>query len=356
MNTKSRHTGLWRNFSIVTIVIMVSAGIGKSAYAQAGGLDSDIALEEIIVTAQKREQNLQDVPVAVSVVTAADIESRSIVQFSEILHGLPNTAIVQNSSAKPRINVRGVTSATLNAGVESGVGVQIDDVFLGRPSSFSSNLIDIERIEVLRGPQGTLFGKNTIGGLINIVTRRPSFDPAGAIDVTVGEYDLSQVRGYFTGGLIDEKLAGKVSFTYRQQDGWGENRNPESDDLSGADYWGARAQLLGEIGERGSWLLSLEHSEDDTPETFQDVFSGAVSSFDSDPFDRSIETSEDTFFDREQDAASLRFDWDGSSVDFVSISAYRRTDFNASIDSDYSTARFFGARPVQSGVPLARRR
>jgi iron complex outermembrane receptor protein len=134
--------------------------------------------------------------VAVTVMGAQEMENRGVAGFAELLSSIPNVAIDQSSSAQPNISIRGISSSTNNIGIESGVGVVVDDVFLGRPSAFSTQLIDVERVEVLRGSQGTLFGKNTIGGLINIVTSLPSRTFGGAADITVGNFGLKQARGY----------------------------------------------------------------------------------------------------------------------------------------------------------------
>jgi iron complex outermembrane receptor protein len=324
--------------SLAVGLVLVS---GPATAQTAGSAAEARFLEDVVVTAQKREQSLQEVPIALSVVTAADIENRSINDFTELLAEMPNTVIVQNNVTAPRINIRGVRSATLNPGVESAVGMQIDDVFLGRPSAFSSTLIDVERVEVLRGPQGTLFGKNTIGGLINIVTRTPAFETEGALDLTYGNYDLQQARGYLSGPLIGNSVAGKISFSTRQQDGWGENRNPVADNFNGTDFWGVRGQLLGNFGEDSSWLLTLEKSEDDSPQSFLDVRSGSVTAFDDDPFDREIETDTPTYFDREQEAASLRVDWRLGELELVSVSAYRSLDFFGNSDNDFTAVPIF---------------
>jgi iron complex outermembrane receptor protein len=316
----------------------VMAASGSNAFAQ----DSNaFVLEEIVVTAQKRDQLMQDVPIALSVVTAADIENRSIADFSELTQLMPNTAIDQSIASIPAISIRGVSSNVNNIGIESGVGVAVDDVFLGRPSMFSTNLIDIERVEVLRGPQGTLFGKNTIGGLVNIVTRKPSMQGEGSVDLTYGERDLAQVRGFVNGPLVVDRLAGKVSFTVRQQDGWVRNRNPQADDLHGTEFWGARGQLLGQFGDGGSWLLSAEYSEDDAPENYLDVFSGPLTAFDGDPFDRSIETSENDRFTREIYGISMKVDWTWGELDLVSVTAARGIDWTGHNDQDYSSVRLF---------------
>lgn len=298
-------------------------------------------LEEIIVTAQKREQSLQDVPIAVSAVTAVDIENRSIVNFTELFSLMPNTIVDQGVSAIPSISIRGVNSNVNNLGIESGVGVAVDEIFLGRPSAFSTQLIDVERVEVLRGPQGTLFGKNTIGGLVNVVTRKPQNKFAASADVTVGEHDLRQVRGYLTGPILDNRLAAKISFTTKQRDGWVENRNPDLDDLESEDFWGLRGQLLGTPSDSFSWLLTTEYSEDDSVENFEDIIGGALAPLDGDAFDRSISTNGPDFFRREIYGASLKLEWEVGMVDVTSISAVRGVDWSGSNDGDYSELPLF---------------
>ena len=320
-------------FSALLVIGLLPTSL--EVFAADGG-----ALEVIIVTAQKKDENLQDVPIALSVVSEGDIENRAIVDFVELFQLMPNTQINQGVSSIPSISIRGISSNANNIGIESAVGVQVDDVFLGRPSAFSSNLIDIERVEVLRGPQGTLFGKNTIGGLVNMVTRKPSREFAASVDVTVGEDDLQQVRGFLNGPLGDN-LAGKISITSRQQDGWVENRNPAAEDLNATDYWGVRGQLLGQFGDNGRWLLTAEFSEDDGPENYNDVLSGPFAPFDGDPFDRSIATSENDEFIREIFGASLKLDWTWGPIDVVSITALRGVDWTGHNDQDYVSLKIF---------------
>jgi iron complex outermembrane receptor protein len=275
------------------------------------------------------------------VVTAADLENRSIVDFAELAQLMPNTTIDQSIASIPSISIRGVSSNVNNIGIESGVGVAVDDVFLGRPSLFSTNLIDIERVEVLRGPQGTLFGKNTIGGLVNIVTKKPSMHREGSVDLTYGEDDLMQARGYLSGPLSEGRLAGKLSFTVKEQDGWVENRNPAAENLHGSAFRGLRGQLLGYFGNDGSWLLSAEYSEDDAPENYLDVLSGPLTAVDGDPYDRSIATSENDRFERDIYGVSLKVDWTVGELDLVSVTAARGVDWTGHNDQDYSSVRLF---------------
>lgn len=325
------------------VLAAVVTGIFGGAWSPPAQSQADVpaVLEEIIVTAQKREQSLRDVPIAVSVVTFSDIENRSIDRFTELFSLMPNTIVDQSVSAIPSISIRGVNSNVNNLGIESGVGVAIDEIFLGRPSAFSTQLIDVERVEVLRGPQGTLFGKNTIGGLINVVTRKPQQTFEAEADVTVGEYNLQQVRGYVTGPIVNDKLAAKISFTSKQQDGWVENRNPDLEDLESVDFWGVRGQLLGTPSDTFSWLLSAEFSEDDSVENYEDILGGALTAVDDDGFDRSISTNGPDFFHREIYGASLKLEWEVAAVDVTSITGWRGVDWSGSNDGDYTEVPLF---------------
>ena len=325
----------WRN----AVVVACCAFSSWSAFAQEQSLPR--VLEEVIVTAQKREMEMQSVPIALSVVDQQEIESRAIADFSELFALMPNTTFDQKVSAIPSLSIRGVTSNVDNIGIEAGVGVAVDDVFLGRPSAFSVNLIDIERVEVLRGPQGTLFGKNTIGGLVNIVTAKPRNEFGAEADFTYGEDELTQFRGYVTGPIASERLAGKLSFTVKERDGWVENTNPQAEDLMSVDFWGLRGQLLGTPSDGFSWLLSAEYSEDDSVENYNDLLSGPLAAFDGDPYDRKIGTSVNDLFQREIYGLSLKLDWDWNGLEFVSVTALRGVDWAGRNDQDYTLIPFF---------------
>ena len=292
-------------------------------------------LQSVTVTAQKRLQPMQQVPVAVTVVGAQELENRGVAGFSELLALIPNVAIDQSSSAQPNISIRGISSSTNNIGIESGVGVVVDDVFLGRPSAFSTQLIDVERVEVLRGSQGTLFGKNTIGGLINIVTSLPSRKFNGAADVTVGSFGLKQARGFVTGALGDS-MAGKLSFTAKQRDGWVSNRTPGAEDMMSEDFKGLRAQLRGTPAPGFSWLLSAEYSKDDSVENYYDIRSGFFAAFDGNGADRSVGTNGKDGFKRTVDGVSLKLDGAWQGMDLVSITARRGVDWKGTNDQDYT--------------------
>lgn len=311
------------------------ACLAAPAFAQSQESPGTTELQSVTVTAQKRVQPLQQVPVAVTVVGAQEMENRGIAGFSELLSLIPNVAMDQSSSAQPNISIRGISSSTNNIGIESGVGVVVDDVFLGRPSAFSTQLIDVERVEVLRGSQGTLFGKNTIGGLINIVTTLPSRKFGGAADFTAGNFGLKQARGFVTGALGDS-MAGKLSFTAKQRDGWVKNRTPGAEDMMSEDFQGLRAQLRGTPAAGFSWLLSAESSRDDAVENYYDIRSGFFSAFDGNGSDRSIGTNGKDAFKRTVNGLSLKLDGVWQGIDLVSVTAQRGVDWKGTNDQDYT--------------------
>ena len=161
-------------------------------------------LEEVLVTARKREENLQEVAVAVSVVTAQTIEDAGLVRLTDISQLVPNMTYQENISNKfTNITLRGISSSG-GLGNDPGVGVYVDEVYVARESGFNADLLDIERVEVLKGPQGTLFGRNTAVGAINIATKKPADEFTGMVLADVGDYlhriKLAEPR--FTGRAI----------------------------------------------------------------------------------------------------------------------------------------------------------
>jgi len=326
----------------LAFMTLVAGGVGialpqlANAQQAATGQAASTSLGTIVVTAQKRPEPMQEVPVAMSVISSQEIENRGIAGFTELLGQMPNTVIEQSVSSQPSISIRGISSSVNNIGMESGVGVAIDDVFIGRPSAFSTQLIDIERVEVLRGPQGTLFGKNTIGGLVNIVTSKPTQEFAGAIDYTTGNYNLRQVRGYVTGG-VGGGVAAKISFTSKDKDGWVENRNPAASNLMTENFKGVRAQLSGGTAGTVAWLLSADYSKDNAVENYYDIRSGALSALDSNGEDRSIATNGNDYLRRTMQGMSLKADWKWSGLDVTSITAQRGVEWEGNNDQDYTS-------------------
>lgn len=202
----------------------------------------------IIVTAQRREQNLQETPIAITAVTSEEIELRGISQASDLSAIAPNVAVsggITNATAAV-VTIRGIpTPADETLGFDSPIGLYIDGVYLARSAASSFEVADIERVEVLRGPQGTLFGRNTTGGAINFITRRPSDDASLNLRVGYGSYDQTNVRVVANSGTIDDTARFSLGFLYRGRDGIVDNLLQSRDGLDpgGNETQGYRAAL-----------------------------------------------------------------------------------------------------------------
>jgi iron complex outermembrane receptor protein len=179
-------------------------------------------LEEIVVTAQFKEQNVQDTPIAITAVTGEMIDARGQNTIEEISAQAPNVTLTRAGSfAGPALIgfIRGVGQTDFNPALEPGVGLYVDDVYYSTLTASILDLLDLDRVEVLRGPQGTLAGKNSIGGAIKLYTQRPSADRNGYIEVGIGEYDAVNIRGGSNFTLIDDVLFARISGVSRSRDG-----------------------------------------------------------------------------------------------------------------------------------------
>jgi iron complex outermembrane receptor protein len=181
-------------------------------------------IEEIIVTAQFREQNLQDVPIAISAVNAKDLEQRGTIDVTDVARAVPNVEMTQgNSGYGANTNqafIRGLGQLDFLTTFEPRVGFYIDDVYFQTTFGAVFDVLDLERVEVLRGPQGTLFGRNSVGGAIRIISRKPQGDNSGYLEITGGSYDRYQIRGAYDFALIPDQLMARITASARGQDGW----------------------------------------------------------------------------------------------------------------------------------------
>ena len=174
-------------------------------------------LDEIIVTSQKREQGLQEVPISISAVTGATIENRSIDSMMDLSASVPNFNIQENQ-IDTTLMIRGVTTGN-NKGFEQSVGLYFDGISYGRSQLVRTPLVDLERVEVLRGPQPTLFGKNAIAGAVNVVSAKPTDEFEGKLSASYEiEQEETQILGVVSGPL-SENLNGRLTASYRDMDG-----------------------------------------------------------------------------------------------------------------------------------------
>ncbi len=232
-------------------------------------------LEEIVVTSRRRAEVLQDVPIPISVVGGRQIEEAGAFNVTRVKELIPSVQMYTSNPRNTGINIRGIGSpfGLTNDGLDPGVGYYVDGVYYARPAAATLDFIDVERIEVLRGPQGTLFGKNTTAGAFNIVTRKPSFTPDFSFETSFGNYGYIQAKASATGAL-SKKLAARLSFSGTQRNGVIENvrTNKSVNDINNL---GVRGQLLYKPSENTSIILAGDAS-DQQPDGYAQVVAGVV--------------------------------------------------------------------------------
>ncbi len=208
-------------YAVLAVLILVNDV--SVAQAQVESTTKGSALEEIVVTARKRSESLQDTPIAVSAFNAADLEQRSLTNLIEVTSFAPNVSANSVSrgagASNAGVYIRGVGQNDFLFTTDPGVGIYVDGVYFPRTIGGVMDLLDFERVEILRGPQGTLFGKNTIGGAINVVSAKPDGKNGGYAQVTAGNFNRVDARGSFDFPVIADKLFGKVSFSTKNRDG-----------------------------------------------------------------------------------------------------------------------------------------
>ena len=243
--------------------IQCLAAVGLLAAAAASQAQT---LEEIIVTAQKRAQSLQRVPISITAFTGDDLERLGFITPFELFKQTPNVTLV-GDTVFPQVNIRGVQAYDFGAGNEPPVGFYFDEVYLGTSSSQQGQLFDIERAEVLRGPQGTLFGRNTTGGLVHYISRKPTeeFEAHGSFQY--GSYDQTIVEGAVSGPLGD-RVRGRLAFKYNNDDGWQVNKITGTDFMV-TDVFAGRGLLEIDFSEEATLLLNVHgHTQDNRSDGF----------------------------------------------------------------------------------------
>jgi len=236
------------------------AGAGVLVSLPAAAQQAPRGLEEVVVTAQHREQNLQDVPVSVSAIGAQDLNEAQVFGAAEIAYRVPGMAYAEFSPGQAIISMRGISSADDGAGMDNSVVMFLDGVYIGRLANINFEMFDLERIEVLRGPQGTLFGRNAIGGAINVTTSRPTDELSIKAEAAAGNEGHLRYQGLVSGPLTDN-LLGKISYSHREHDGYVDNVVLNKDQQD-EDTDSVRGQLLWNT-DNSSWLVTGDYMEDD---------------------------------------------------------------------------------------------
>jgi iron complex outermembrane receptor protein len=238
-------------------------------------LVEDGLLEEVVVTSRRREETPQNIPIPISLVSGALIDQAGAFNVNRVKELIPSVQLYSSNPRNTGINIRGIGSpfGLTNDGLDPGVGFYVDGVYYARPAAATFDFIDVDQIEVLRGPQGTLFGKNTTAGAFNITTRKASFTPSADFEVSYGNYGFIQAKSSITGPL-SKKLAARVSFSGTQRDGVIENVRTGKY-INDINNLGVRAQLLYEPADNTSITLSADASQQ-RPDGYAQVVAGIV--------------------------------------------------------------------------------
>lgn len=290
-----------------------------------------LMIQDITVTANKVEEDLQDVPVAATVVDRINLKRRTVTNTEEAFAMIPNLITDAYLPGRSTFSLRGLSSDFENTGVENSVGLYIDDVFYSRSYAFNQSLMDIERVEVLRGPQGTLFGKNTIGGVLHVISEEPKMANFTSLELSAGNFNYIQARLKGNMQLIKDKMAIRVTGAYRKRDGWMLEKNPEVADQNGILFFGGRVSLLYKPDPNLKISVKGHFSRDDkaditvdykTPDNGVDLIDIDTTLRNS--FDRiSNHSEEDAFFERRMQSAVARADYKmGSILTLTSITSY----------------------------------
>ncbi|MBI1250018.1 MAG: TonB-dependent receptor [Alphaproteobacteria bacterium] len=311
---------------------------------------------DIVVTARRRAESAQDVPIALSVLSAATLDATSTFNVQGVSQLAPS---LQFSSSNPRntnttIRGLGASFGLANDGLEPGVGYYVDQVYISRPAAATFDLIDIERIEILRGPQGTLFGKNTTGGAISIATRAPSFTPEARAELSYGSDNFLQAKASISGPLLGDAVAGRLSAAITQRDGAFYNVTTGRD-VNELDNAAVRAQALWRINEDVSVRVAADYNRQE-PNCCTQVYVGfgqtlrpADQQFPAlaaaagyappslDPYDRLADVNSPIQADQELGGASASLDWDLGFATLTSVSAWRAWSWRPKNDRDYTS-------------------
>ncbi|HEY9183680.1 MAG TPA: TonB-dependent receptor [Gammaproteobacteria bacterium] len=310
--------------------------------------------DEITVTgARRREEAVQEVPIPVSVVDGELITDAGAFNVNRIKELIPSVQLYSSNPRNTGVNVRGLGSpfGLTNDGIEPGVGYYVDGVLYARPAATTLDFIDVERVEVLRGPQGTLFGKNTTAGASLVTTRKPTFIPEYDFELGYGDHSFAQAKGSISGPLGD-KVAGRVSFSSTQRDGLLYNVSTQQK-INDLDNVGVRTQLLVTPNDRIDLTFALDYTNQE-PTGYAQVFAGAVPTQRSayrqfetiiadlnyqppsrDPFDRLIDHDTEWRSGNELGGASANVDIQLGPGTLTSTTAWRYWKWDPSNDRDY---------------------
>lgn len=311
------------------------------ALAPTSAAFAQLMLEEVIVTAQKRSESLQDVPISIATMSGEKIDDTGITSLQELTQYIPNVT-VNAGAGTPNLFIRGVGSGT-NQGFEQSVGMYIDGVYAGRgPLAAVPTTMDLERVEILKGPQGILFGKNTIAGAINITTAKPGDEFEGLVEALYSPDHGEQQYNLVLSGPLTDDLSGRLAVRHDAFDGWWDNVTSGNEGPN-RDNWYARGSLRWVASDNLEINAKYEYGdfqgEDPATVVYQSDFAGQENFAGTVPFpvisDSDLGAGDaDNRGSTETDVFALTVDWLLDFATFTSISAYSAYDQMSSGDTD----------------------
>lgn len=314
-----------------TMLVSVCAGPALAADA-----DTSATLGEVVVTAQKREQKLQDVPISMEVVSGAKIADYATNDFKQMVKFAPNVS-VESTAGNDVIYIRGFGSPPANFSFDQAVSLYMDGVYAGRNRQAQAPFFDLQRVEVLRGPQGALFGKNTVAGAINLISRQPEFETETFVSARVGDHGEGQGSLRFNTPL-SSNVATKISLNRAVRDGFTTNLFDGSD-VGNRDATSGRAQLRWDVSDALQVLASVDglrtRERAEYGNAFTNTFGTALAPNFSQP--RTINVNHNSSDERDVYGGALNISYElPSGSTFKSITSYRTTEFASTLDVDYS--------------------
>lgn len=307
------------------------------------------SLEEVVVTARKKEESLQDIPLSVTAMTGKSMRDTMVSNMEDAQQGMANVNFaVRLGSAVPTI--RGVGFSLLNNGTTANVAMHVNGVYIGRPMAVASSFFDVSRLEVVRGPQGTLYGRNATGGAVNIITNTPTEELSGYMDASFGNYDSASIEAAISGPIVKEKVLGRIALRTDRHDGWGENIFT-GNDVDAQDLQAFRSSVRFLLSDEWTvdWIAEKYHQNDSmygmkfggrtNPEA---QLGGVLLGGDAFPIDsRDVNTERDILNKRDIFGTDVTATWVGDDLTFKSISAYRDTKVNVESDIDATNVVVF---------------
>lgn len=328
---------------LATTCLAVTA-MAQAASAQTTPEQDASTVDEVVVTAQKRTQNVQDVPVAITALGTEQLVAAGVSSTSDLKALVPSLNVTTGAGGFGLPRIRGVGASGQGPGIENPVAVMVDDVYYGAAFGVLQSLFDTQQVAVLKGPQGTLFGRNATGGVIQITTRGPQFTPHGSAQVGYGNYDTKNFGAFYTAPLSDS-VAFSVSGQYENRgEGFGVNRFTGNDVMDG-EGWAVRGKLLWNLSDATSLLFSVDaNGRDASDPTFRNFTLNSLGqnvtqqivALGGDP-DYDIYSDVDPVLRARQSGASVILNHDFGGIKLKSVTAYRESKLRTFFDPDGTT-------------------